>query len=1123
MNTRKIVISALVILGLASSAICQAKVEHILPKPKQVVNNQGNLLVISNGVRFTTEQSDRIVSAFENFLNVEVAENSSATPVSIETGKAVSGSYNYALAGYPNEAYQLTVSQSEIAIKAVTETGVLRAVQTLAQMAEGYDGEGVSLECCTITDWPAFKLRGYMHDIGRSYITFEELKKQIKLFARFKINTFHMHLTENQGWRFEVKQYPQLTAASSMTRFAGKYYTQAQCRELEDLAYEYGITIIPEIDMPGHSGAFERAMGHSMQTDQGVAELKNILTEVANTFTRAPYIHIGGDEVTITYPNFLQILGDHVKSLGKKVVCWNKLVSGAPSTSYCDMTQMWATRGSAVDGVPNIDCRYNYINHFDLFADVVGIYKSNIYYAQRGNANVAGTISAVWNDRYVPSEINIMRENNVYASVLASAERAWMGGGKQYIEVGGTTLPGSGDEYDEFADWERRFLFHKDHSLKNEKIPYVRQTNVHWKITDAFPNGGNSAATFPPETLGPQSAYTYQGQNYATGSATGAGIYLRHVWGTTIPGYYANPQLNTTAYAWTYVYSPVEQQAGALIEFQNYSRSERDGLPANGSWDKKGSRIWFNDTELKGPTWQNAGVSIDNETPMRNENAVSRTPVRITLKQGWNKVFMKLPYVNASGIRLNKWMFVFVITDTEGKNALEGLTYSPQKLLDENASTLADRIDEISAQMGQKIGTQPGFYDESLATTLKSLIEELEATLSESLPAQQRNEQLNRLNAAFNEFQTACQKQGPILPTPSTDTEEHWYSFCSSLRDNLYTHSNGAGAGLTGGADSNSDQMLWKFVKRADGTFDIINRADGSYISPTASYDTQIKTSASRPAKGWTLKAANTPGMLIITCGTVELNQTPSGHANRPIFNWSEGNTGNDTADLGCQFAIREVFPPSEDDVVVRIASTDNTNSPANYGDWDSSPWTHGWTSNENNTKAGVRLTSETAQFNQSANIYSRYVFALKPSAAGATDEITITAPEDYVILAYSMQTRLYTANEPYELRNEQQAISPVTTEWRKFGAANLHDESTSFTISASGGTNNQYLCITNFTVTLQPKTATGINGLENGTETDRPTPIYDLSGRKVATQNGIGSLKKGIYIANGQKIVIQH
>ena len=491
MNTRKIVISALVILGLASSAICQAKVEHILPKPKQVVNNQGNLLVISNGVRFTTEQSDRIVSAFENFLNVEVAENSSATPVSIETGKAVSGSYNYALAGYPNEAYQLTVSQSEIAIKAVTETGVLRAVQTLAQMAEGYDGEGVSLECCTITDWPAFKLRGYMHDIGRSYITFEELKKQIKLFARFKINTFHMHLTENQGWRFEVKQYPQLTAASSMTRFAGKYYTQAQCRELEDLAYEYGITIIPEIDMPGHSGAFERAMGHSMQTDQGVAELKNILTEVANTFTRAPYIHIGGDEVTITYPNFLQILGDHVKSLGKKVVCWNKLVSGAPSTSYCDMTQMWATRGSAVDGVPNIDCRYNYINHFDLFADVVGIYKSNIYYAQRGNANVAGTISAVWNDRYVPSEINIMRENNVYASVLASAERAWMGGGKQYIEVGGTTLPGSGDEYDEFADWERRFLFHKDHSLKNEKIPYVRQTNVHWKITDAFPNGGN--------------------------------------------------------------------------------------------------------------------------------------------------------------------------------------------------------------------------------------------------------------------------------------------------------------------------------------------------------------------------------------------------------------------------------------------------------------------------------------------------------------------------------------------------------------------------------------------------------------------------------------------------------
>lgn len=904
---KRIFLLVIAAVGLASTSVCNAKIEHILPKPKQVTENGASPLSLSAGVRFVsaTTGKERVVAAFKNFMDMEVTDNASAIPVTLVTG-AVAGSFNHSLANYANEAYQLTVSPSGITIKAPAELGMLRAVQTLAQMAEGYDGEAM-LECCTITDWPAFKLRGFMHDIGRSYITFEELKKQIKLMARFKVNTFHMHLTENQGWRFEVKAYPQLTASSSMTRFAGKYYTQEQCRELEDLAYEYGITIIPEIDMPGHSGAFERAMGHSMQTDQGVAELKAILTEVAQTFTRAPYIHIGGDEVTITYPNFLQILGDHVHSLGKKVVCWNKLVSGAPSTSYCDMTQMWATRGSAVSGVPNIDCRYNYINHFDLFADLVGIYKSNIYYEQRGTSTVAGTISAVWNDRYVPLEKNIMRENNVYANVLASAERAWMGGGKQYVEKGGTTLPNSGEEYDEFADWERRFLFHKANSLKNENIPYVRQTNVHWKITEAFPNSGNSSMSFPPETLGPQASYTYQGNTYATGSATGAGIYLRHVWGTTVPGYYANPQLNTTAYAWTYVYSPVAQQAGAIIEFQNYSRSEKDGLPANGSWDKKGSRIWFNDVELKGPTWQNAGVSINNETPMRNENAVSRTPVRINLKQGWNKVFMKLPYVNASGIRLNKWMFIFVITDTQGKNALEGLVYSPRQLLDENASTLADRMDAIRLQLATAVGDEPGQFATSLATSLNALINELAGTFNETLPVEQREAQLSRLNAAYDQFLAACQTQGPNMPLKSTDTEEHWYSFCSSLRDNLYTHSNGAGAGLTGGSNSETDQMLWKFVRRTDGTYDIINRADGSYISPDAQFNKQITTSTTQPSKGWTLKAASTPGMLIISCGTVELNQTPTGHANRPIFNWSNGETGNDTKDLGCQFSIRKV------------------------------------------------------------------------------------------------------------------------------------------------------------------------------------------------------------------------
>ena len=268
-----------------------------------------------------------------------------------------------------------------------------------------------------------------------------------------------------------------------------------------------------------------------------------------------------------------------------------------------DMTQMWSTAGKRIAGLPNIDCRYNYVNHFDVFADLVGIYKSNIYYAQQGNEEIAGEITAIWNDRYMEDEQSIMRQNNVYANVLASTERAWKGGGQQYIESGGTLLPTEGQELEEFKDWERRFLFHKAHSLKGEPIPYVRQTNVCWRITDAFPNNGNADSVFPPETEGPKDYYMWQGKTYNTGCAIGAGIYLRHTWGKQVPGYYADPQTNHTAYAWTFVYSPIEQEAGALVEFQNYGRSEKDLAPDNGQWDRKGTRLWLNDEELSPPDW----------------------------------------------------------------------------------------------------------------------------------------------------------------------------------------------------------------------------------------------------------------------------------------------------------------------------------------------------------------------------------------------------------------------------------------------------------------------------------------------------------------------------------------
>ena len=581
---KRLLSAALTVLFLCLAQTAQAKVDHLLPKPQKVEVQNGNAFALNRNVTITDPTNSTLLAKF--FADNGCTVTNDGAPVTVTIVSAIDGAYDYELAGYENEAYQLEITADAINIKATTKTGVIRATQTLMQLAEGYDGNA-ELEAVSIIDWPAFKLRGYMHDVGRSFIEIETLKKHVDLLSRFKVNTFHWHMTENQAWRFEVKAYPQLTYASSMTRFAGKYYTQAQCKELQDYAKERGVIVIPEIDMPGHSQAFKTAMGHSMQTDQGVEELKVILEEVAAVFPDAPYIHIGADEETIEYPDFLKIMTDKVHSLGKKVVVWNPIRGVTISTSTgADMTQMWSSSGKVINGMPNIDCRYNYTNHFDVFADLVGIYKSNIYYEQKGNTNVAGTISAPWNDRKTPTEEDIINQNNFYANVIASAERAWIGGGKQYIEKGGTTLPNSGDEYEEFADWERRFLFHKANSLKNEPIPYVKQTNVRWRITEPFPNGGDMNATFAPETEGLKESYTVNGTTYGTGIATGAGIYLRHTWGNnTVPTYYGSTNhSNSTAYAWTYVYSDKIQTVGAQIEFQNYGRSEKDTAPDAGKW-----------------------------------------------------------------------------------------------------------------------------------------------------------------------------------------------------------------------------------------------------------------------------------------------------------------------------------------------------------------------------------------------------------------------------------------------------------------------------------------------------------------------------------------------------------
>ena len=668
----KLILFIYFIINLYTVSVVKAGACHLLPQPQKFTPSHTCFQV--NNVRLSTPVLQQEWEAFVFEMRGTLSPKATG---SIDVKLLPS------LPGIPmnqEEAYRLNITKKRITVEAVTERGVYWAMQTLRQLADTRNSK-TQIRGAEIIDWPAFRIRGFMQDVGRSYISLEELKREIAVLAKFKINVFHWHLTENQSWRLESKIFPMLNDSANTTRMPGKYYTLEEAKELVAFCKAHHVMLIPEIDMPGHSAAFIRTFRHDMQSPEGMKILKLLLDEVCETFD-VPYLHIGTNEVQFTNSRFVPEMVAYVHSKGKKVVSWN------PGWHYkpreIDMTQLWSYRGKAQEGIPAIDSRFHYLNHFDTFGDIIALYNSRIYNKEQGSDDLAGTILAIWNDRLVNTEWEMIIENNFYPNMLAMAERAWKGGGTEYFDKSGTILPT--DEQSElfrnFADFERRLLWHKEHTFAGYPFAYVRQTNVKWNITDAFPNEGDLAKVFPPEEA-LQDSYSYEGKTYRVRPAIGAGIYLRHVCGTLIPGFYKEPEENHTAYAYTYVYSPIEQTVGLWAEFQNYGRSEADLPPLQGKWDYKGSRIWINGKEIIPPVWTATHRTKSNEIALGNENCVARPPLEVHLQKGWNKVLLKLPvgkFVTPE-VRLVKWMFTTVFVTPDGQKAVDGLIYSPDKTL----------------------------------------------------------------------------------------------------------------------------------------------------------------------------------------------------------------------------------------------------------------------------------------------------------------------------------------------------------------------------------------------------------------------------------------------------------
>lgn len=654
----------------------------IIPKPQKLVWNEQNFF-IPTSISLETDDNLKI---FESQLK-DIFIPYGATFGKNHSQKIILKISEVKSPLYENEAYELSIDSSQVMLTANTAHGIFNGLQTLSQLVR----DGVYLPGCSINDYPSFAWRGIMHDVGRNYQTIPFLKAQIEEMARYKLNIFHFHLTENVAWRLESKLYPELTKGEFMTRNVGEYYTQEELKDLIQFCKDRYITLVPEIDMPGHSEAFTRAMGVDMQSPKGVEIVKNLLTEFCNTFD-VPIIHIGGDEVKITNNHFLPEMIALIESKNKQVMGW--LPGG--NLSQNTIHQLWIGNAKPPKGKASVDSRFLYINHHDPLESVITIFQHKICDVDKGDSEHLGAITCVWPDRRVANQEAILIQNPFYPSLIATAERTWVGGG---FKSGTTLIHNSKD----FIEFENRLLDHKELYFKDKPFPYIRQSNISWQITEAFDNKGNLDAQFEPELAGDITKIKTPSKEVKGGT-----IYLRHWWTPLSESFFPNAKENSTVYAFKKVWSDIEKEANMWIGFNNISRSPATDTPPSNAWDDHKSKIWLNNELIPPYQFARAGQKGNSETPLTDEGYEYRAPTKVHLKKGWNQILVKLPIESFKADWQNpvKWMFTAVFLDDD-VNEVEAMT-----LKDSHGSSL--KLDKVfGSNMVMQQGKDIPFWGKS--------------------------------------------------------------------------------------------------------------------------------------------------------------------------------------------------------------------------------------------------------------------------------------------------------------------------------------------------------------------------------------------------------------------------
>ena len=279
------------------------------------------------------------------------------------------------------EAYRLNIGKDEITLHAASAAGAFRGIQTIRQLIPEQSNNDLAdysiwtIATGEISDAPQFKFRSAMLDVARHFFSVEDVKKYIDVLSYYKINNLHLHLSDDQGWRIEIKSWPKLTEIGGQTEVGGGeggFYTQEQYTDIVNYAARRHINIIPEIDMPGHTNAASLSYpildgtGKDLKPYTGIevgfstfdsrkdtvyAFIDDVIRELA-ALTPGEYIHIGGDESLVTTKDdfiyFINRATKIVEKHGKKMIGWDEVVHADMNENAT--VQYWGKKENAQKG-----------------------------------------------------------------------------------------------------------------------------------------------------------------------------------------------------------------------------------------------------------------------------------------------------------------------------------------------------------------------------------------------------------------------------------------------------------------------------------------------------------------------------------------------------------------------------------------------------------------------------------------------------------------------------------------------------------------------------------------------------------------------------------------------------